>query len=232
MLQSWIRWGARGLLLTLTVSLIGCGGGKGADDWHGGPSEPTPRPNPNPYPNTNSCSAEGLARSAQSRYPTVCMLTSSGEIVFELYPSYAPDTVGNFLRLVADGFYNRTLVHHVDRDFIFQAGGYYSGMQEKRSPYAPILSESNNGLSNLRGTLAMAWYRDADHASHQFFVNTVDNRFLDYKNRSEPGYTVFGQVISGLATVDAINAVPTYRYSSSDIEPRQEVLIYWVQRLK
>lgn len=223
----------RSVAAVAVAVLSACGGGAEYHSGGGGDGGgPYPRPNPQPNPPTLSCSSAGLAAAAQSSYPTVCMLTSSGEIVFELYPSYAPDTVGNFLRLVADGFYNRTLVHHVDRDFIFQAGGYYSGMQEKRSPYAPILSESNNGLSNLRGTLAMAWYRDADHASHQFFVNTVDNRFLDYKNRSEPGYTVFGQVISGLATVDAINAVPTYRYSSSDIEPRQEVLIYWVQRLK
>ncbi|MDT9001685.1 peptidylprolyl isomerase [Paucibacter sp. APW11] len=220
------------VLLCTVLALSACGGGGHYGDHDHGGGTPLPVPNPNPWPNTNSCSNEGLAKSALSPYPTVCMLTSSGEMVFELYPSYAPQTVSNFLRYVADGFYNRTLVHHVDRDFVFQGGGYSSGMFEKRLSYAPIASESNNGLSNLRGTLAMAWYGDADHAAAQFFVNVLNNTSLDYQSRSKPGYTVFGRVISGLATMDAINAVPIYFYSSTDIEPRQEVLIYWVQRLK
>lgn len=225
--------------LATTLSLVGCGGGIEVDYSSGGGGgggsggTPLPAPNPNPTPPTLSCSAAGLAASAASKWPTVCMLTSSGEMVFELYDSYAPATVANFLRYTADGFYTNTLIHRVDRDFVFQGGGYKPAMIEKTATYAPIKLESNNGLSNLRGTLAMARRSDPNSATSQWFVNVVDNSSsLDYQNANNPGYTVFGRIISGLPVVDAINVVPTYRYSSTDIEPQTEILVYWVQRLK
>lgn len=223
------RWLRRSALLALLLGLAACGGGgevdRGIGLW--------PLPNPNPYPPTNSCSSTGLAAAAQSSWPSVCMLTSSGEMVIELYDlGYAPNTVANFLRLVADGYYRNTLFHHVDRDFVVQGGGYTSGHREKPAPYAPIALESNNGLSNLRGTLAMARRSAPNTATTQFFINTVNNPGLDYKSASEPGYAVFGRVISGMNTLDAINVAPIYYYSASDIRPRQEILIYWVQRLK
>lgn len=215
-------------LLTLLLSACGGGGGDGSHD-----NGPWPTPNPNPYPPTNSCSSTGLQAAAQSSWPSVCMLTSSGELVIELYDlGYAPATVANFLRLVADGYYRNTLFHHVDRDFIVQGGGYTSGQYLKPPPYAPIVLESNNGLSNRRGSIAMARRSSANSATTQFFINTVDNPGLDYKSAADPGYAVFGRVISGMNTVDAINTAPTYYFSASDIRPRQEVLIYWVQRLK
>lgn len=216
-------------LVLSSLLLSACGGGGDGGDHD---RLPLPTPNPNPRPNTLSCSSEGLAKSAQSSYATVCMLTSSGEIVFELYTPYAPVTVNNFLRYVADGAYSNTLFHRVDRDFVIQGGAYTSGMVERFPAYAPIVSESNNGLANLPGTLAMARRGDPNSATNQFFINVVDNPGLDYKNAAQPGYTVFGRVISGMATVQAINAVPTYRYSDTDLRPQQEVLIYWVQRLK
>ncbi|RZL33906.1 MAG: peptidyl-prolyl cis-trans isomerase, partial [Rubrivivax sp.] len=169
---------------------------------------------------------------AASTWGTVCMLTSSGEIVVELYDTYSPQTVANFYKYVAAGFYTKTLIHRVDRDFVVQGGGYTSGMVAKTPLYAPIKLESNNGLSNLRGTLAMARRSDADSATSQFFFNVVDNTSLDYKSATDPGYAVFGRIISGLATLDAINVVPTYTYSQTDIQPRTEVLVYWAQRLK
>ncbi|MBB4843485.1 peptidyl-prolyl cis-trans isomerase A (cyclophilin A) [Paucibacter oligotrophus] len=220
----------------LAVFLTACGGGAAYDEGHP-PYPPAPVANPNPRPNTLSCSVEGLAKSAQSAYSTVCMLTSSGEIVFELYTPYAPVTVNNFLRYVADGAYSNTLFHRVDRDFVIQGGGYTSGMVERRPTYGPIVSEANNGLANLPGTLAMARRSDPNSATNQFFINVRDNPGLDYAPATstapaKPGYTVFGRVISGMATVEAINAVPTYRYGDTDIQPQQEVLIYWVQRLK
>jgi peptidyl-prolyl cis-trans isomerase A (cyclophilin A) len=181
---------------------------------------------------TQSCSAAGLAASAASTWPTVCMLTSSGEIVVELYDTYSPQTVANFYKYVAAGFYTKTLIHRVDRDFVIQGGGYTSGMVAKTPLYAPIKLESNNGLSNLRGTIAMARRSDADSATSQFFFNVVDNTSLDYQSATNPGYAVFGRIISGLNTLDAINVVPTYTYSPTDIEPRTEVLVYWMQRLK
>lgn len=207
--------------------VIGDGGGGG-----GGGGTQYPRPNPNPNPPTLSCSAAGLAASAASTWGTVCMLTSSGEIVVELYDTYSPQTVANFYKYVAAGFYTKTLIHRVDRDFVVQGGGYTSGMVVKQPLYAPIKLESNNGLSNLRGTIAMARRSDADSATSQFFFNVADNTSLDYQNASNPGYAVFGRIISGLNTLDAINVVPTYTYSPTDIEPRTEVLVYWAQRLK
>jgi len=218
----------------LAVFLSACGGGAGDEGGYMPypPTPPSPVPNPKPYPPTLSCSNEGLAQSALSAYATVCMLTSSGEIVFELYTPYAPITVNNFLRYVADGAYNNTLFSRVDRDFVIQGGGYSSGMVPKVPSYGPIVSESNNGLANLPGTLAMARRADPNSATNQFFINVKDNPGLDYIDVSRPGYTVFGRVISGMSTVQAINAVPTYYYSDVDIRPQQEVLIYWVQRLK
>lgn len=225
------------LLATLgTAALLSaCGGGAEVEfggGGGGGGGTPYPQPNPNPNPPTQSCSAAGLAASAASSWGTVCMLTSSGEIVVELYDTYAPETVANFYKYVSAGFYTQTLIHRVDRDFVIQGGGYASGMVAKTPLYAPIKLESNNGLSNLRGTIAMARRSDADSATSQFFFNVVDNTSLDYQSASNPGYAVFGRIISGLNTLDAINVVPTYTYSSTDIEPRTEVLVYWMQRLK
>jgi peptidyl-prolyl cis-trans isomerase A (cyclophilin A) len=227
------------LLLALgTAALLSaCGGGVeidvgGGGGGGGGGGTPYPQPNPNPDPPTLSCSPAGLAASAASKWGTVCMLTSSGEIVVELYDTYSPQTVANFYKYVAAGFYSNTLIHRVDRDFVIQGGGYTSGMVAKPPLYAPIPSEANNGLSNLRGTIAMARRGDANSATSQFFFNVNDNTSLDYQSATNPGYTVFGRIISGLNTMDAINVVPTYTYSSTDIEPRTEVLVYWMQRLK
>ena len=227
------------LLLALgTAALLSaCGGGVeidvgGGGGGGGGGGTPYPQPNPNPDPPTLSCSPAGLAASAASKWGTVCMLTSSGEIVVELYDTYSPQTVANFYQYVAAGFYSNTLIHRVDRDFVIQGGGYTSGMVAKPPLYAPIPSEANNGLSNLRGTIAMARRGDANSATSQFFFNVNDNTSLDYQSATNPGYTVFGRIISGLNTMDAINVVPTYTYSSTDIEPRTEVLVYWMQRLK
>lgn len=224
------------LALGAAALLSACGGGAEVQVVGGGGSGgggvQYPQPNPNPSPTTLSCSPAGLAASAASPWGTVCMLTSSGEIVVELYDSYAPQTVANFYNYVAAGFYTNTLIHRVDRDFVIQGGGYAPGMVAKTPLYAPLKLESYNGLSNLRGTLAMARRSDPDSATSQFFFNVRDNTSLDYQSAANPGYTVFGRIISGLPTLDAINVVPTYTYSSTDIEPQTEVLVYWAQRLK
>lgn len=223
-------------VLLSVLSLAACGGGGyveiGGGGGGGGGGTAYPRPNPNPTAPTQSCSPAGLAASAASQWGTVCMLTSSGEIVVELYDSYAPQTVANFYKYVAAGFYANTLIHRVDRDFVVQGGGYRPGMVEKTPLYAPIPLESNNNLSNLRGTIAMARRSDPNSATSQFFFNVVDNTSLDYQSAANPGYAVFGRIISGLNTLDAINIVPVYRYSSTDLQPQTEVLVYWAQRLK
>jgi len=99
-------------------------------------------------------------------------------------------------------------VHRVDRDFVFQGGGYTSGMVPKAALYSPVLLEDNNGLSNLRGTIAMARTNDPNSATAQFYINTVDNKMLDGR-QGRPGYAVFGKVVDGMNTVDAIRAVKT-----------------------
>ena len=173
-----MRLPARFLNLVLALGaaavLSACGGGVeievGGGGGGGGGGTQYPRPNPNPNPPTLSCSAAGLAASAASKWGTVCMLTSSGEIVVELYDTYSPQTVANFYKYVSAGFYTSTLIHRVDRDFVVQGGGYTSGMVTKTALYAPIKLESNNGLSNLRGTIAMARRSDADSADRKSVV--------------------------------------------------------------
>jgi len=210
---------------SLIALLTACGGGGGDGDG-GSTPPPTPRPVPNPVPNapTQNCSTAGLAAAAQSTWPVVCMLTSSGEMVFELYNSYSPVTVANFLNYVSTNFYANTIVHRVDKDFVIQGGGFSSGMVEKATG-AAIQLEDNNGLSNLRGTISMARRSDPNSATSQWFVNVANNSFLDY-TPSARGYAVFGRIISGLPVLDAINVVPVYAYSSTDLQPRTEVLVY------
>lgn len=221
--------------LSCVLSLAACGGGVGIEIGGGGGGDGPryPQPNPNPNPATLSCSPAGLAASAASAWGTVCMLTSSGEIVVELYDSYAPQTVANFYRYVSAGFYTNTLIHRVDRDFVIQGGGYSPAMVAKTPLYAPIKLESDNGLSNLRGTLAMARRSDADSATSQFFFNVSDNAFLDHKSKSgaEWGYTVFGKVVSGMDVVDAIKAVKTgAKGAFSKDAPLETVSIVEVRR--
>jgi peptidyl-prolyl cis-trans isomerase A (cyclophilin A) len=217
--------------LSLAILLSACGGGGSVTIVDGGGSTPMPTPNPQPNPPTLNCSTAGLAAAAQSRWPVVCMLTSSGEIVVELFDTFSPITVSNFLNYVSTNFYANTIVHRVDRDFVIQGGGFLSGQREKTNTFSPILLEDNNGLSNLRGTMAMARRSDPNSATAQWFFNVRNNTALDFQP-TQRGYAVFGQIISGLPVMDAINVVPTYQYSSTDIRPRTEVLVYWVRRIQ
>ena len=144
--------------------------------------------------------------------PRVALETSLGRIVLELYPDKAPRTVANFLAYVKDGHYNGTVFHRVIGDFLIQGGAYTPDMQQKPER-APVANEASNGLSNLRGTLTAA-RRDGDatSATAQFFINTVDNRQLDYRGdatASMTGYCVFGRVVEGMDVVDRIRVVPT-----------------------
>lgn len=157
--------------------------------------------------------------------PQITMQTSIGRMVFELFPEAAPATVSNMLAYVNSGFYDNTLFHRVISGFMAQGGGYSSGLVYKTLTYGPIALESNNGLSNLRGTLAMARTSVADSASTQFFVNQVDNTFLDYRNASSPGYAVFGKVIDGLAVVDNMVKQPTANVGALQNVPKTEISI-------
>ncbi|MDE1959051.1 MAG: peptidylprolyl isomerase [Xanthomonadaceae bacterium] len=143
--------------------------------------------------------------------PRVLMQTSMGRIVLELYPQKAPKTVANFLRYVHDGFYPGTVFHRVIKGFLVQGGLYTSTLTAKRTR-APIAIEANNGLSNLRGTVAAARAADPNSATAQFFINLVDNPRLDFvsdQSGATWGYTVFGKVIQGMDVVDKIGDLPT-----------------------
>ena len=135
--------------------------------------------------------------------------TSAGEIVLELDREKAPRTVDNFLQYVRAGHYEGTIFHRVIEGFMIQGGGMDAQMREK-PPRPPIPLESRNGLNNVRGTVAMARTSVPDSATAQFFINVVDNAFLDAAQaRDGNGYAVFGKVVSGMDVVDRIRIVPT-----------------------
>lgn len=146
-------------------------------------------------------------------HPQVLVKTSMGEFVLELYPDKAPITVANFLQYVDEGFYAETIFHRVIGNFMLQGGGFgtdlYQGAMRAKQTHAPIALESKNGLKNDRGWVAMARTGDPNSATAQFFVNVVDNASLNHPQPDGHGYAVFGKVLSGMAVVDAIRAVPT-----------------------
>jgi peptidyl-prolyl cis-trans isomerase A (cyclophilin A) len=144
-------------------------------------------------------------------HPQVELKTSMGDIVIELFPDKAPKTVANFLQYVKDGFYAGTVFHRVIPGYLIQGGLYTRELRPKRT-LPPIPDEANNGLSNLRGTVAAARGPDPDSATAQFFVNVVDNPRLDYVGNQSGmtwGYAVFGKVVKGMDVVDKIDNLPT-----------------------
>lgn len=151
--------------------------------------------------------------------------TNMGAFVIELNAKAAPKTVENFLAYVKSGFYKNTLFHRVIPNFMIQGGGFVMGMEEKDTR-APIALESRNGLSNVRGTIAMARTNDPNSATSQFFINVRDNRFLDANQAQDGnGYAVFGKVVSGMSTVDAIARVKTHPVGYYDDVPIRDVVI-------
>jgi len=168
-----------------------------------------------------------VAAAGPDDHPQVVLETSMGPITLELDRTRAPITVENFLKYVDDGFYNNTIFHRVMPDFMVQGGGMDDKMNEKPTR-ATIKNESGNGLSNTRGTVAMARKPDPDSASAQFFINLFDkNKSLDTYGG---GYTVFGKVISGMETVDAIAKVRTGRRGPHDDVPLEPVYIKSARR--
>jgi peptidyl-prolyl cis-trans isomerase A (cyclophilin A) len=141
--------------------------------------------------------------------PQVTLVTSLGTVVLELNPAKAAATVDNFLKYVGDGFYTGLLFHRVIPTFVVQGGGFANRLVAKTPTYPAINLESNKGLSNVRGSLAMARTNEANSATSQFYINVADNLSLDYASAASPGYAVFGKVVDGLPVVDAIRMVPT-----------------------
>ncbi|HEY7311789.1 MAG TPA: peptidylprolyl isomerase [Gemmataceae bacterium] len=156
----------------------------------------------------------------------VVLETSLGSIKLELDGDKAPLTVNNFLSYVDEGFYNGTVFHRVIPNFMIQGGGFEPGLKQKKSK-SPIKNEAPNGLSNARGTIAMARTSDLHSATAQFFINVQDNTPLD--DRRSP-YCVFGKVVEGMDVVDKIKAVKTGRRGMHDDVPTQDVSIVSARR--
>jgi peptidyl-prolyl cis-trans isomerase A (cyclophilin A) len=155
--------------------------------------------------------AEPAVSEADKTASKVLIKTNLGEMTVELYPDKAPKSVENFLAYVNGKFYDGTIFHRVIDNFMIQGGGFTPELRQKATRPA-IANEAKNGLSNTRGTLAMARTGDPNSATAQFFINVVDNPRLDFTseaNGSTWGYCVFGKVISGLDVIDKIKAVPT-----------------------
>ena len=166
-----------------------------------------------------------LGQAVAGENPMVLMKTSKGDIKVELFADKSPITVENFLGYVKDGHYDGTVFHRVIPDFMIQGGGMTPDLGEKKGK-SPIKNEATNGLKNLRGTLAMARTSDPNSATAQFFINTVDNSFLDHRDTGQGyGYAVFGKVVDGMDVVDEIQKVKTANKGMHQNVPVEPVVI-------
>ena len=157
-----------------------------------------------------STQASSAANPATETHPRILMETSMGNIVLELDRAKAPKSVDNFVQYVQDGFYDGTIFHRVIKDFMAQGGGFTPDFAQKPTR-AMVTNEADNGLKNVRGSIAMARTNDPHSATAQFFINTVDNDFLNFSAPTARGwgYTVFGKVVEGMDVVDKIRTTPT-----------------------
>jgi peptidylprolyl isomerase/peptidyl-prolyl cis-trans isomerase B (cyclophilin B) len=181
-------------------------------------------------PGTQSVSTAPAA--GQPANPRVLIETSKGNITVELFAGNAPKSTANFVDYVTRGFYDGTIFHRVIPGFMIQGGGMTADMAEKPNG-APIANEADNGLKNLRGTLAMARTGDPHSATSQFFINVADNALLNHRGKSVEGwgYAVFGQVVDGMDVVDAIVAVPRGIWGPHDDVPVEPVVMRRVSLL-
>ena len=162
----------------------------------------------------------------------VVVETNYGDITVELDSEKAPQSVANFLAYAENLHYNDTIFHRVIKDFMIQGGNFSTEMVPKKTR-EPIKNEADNGLRNLRGTIAMARTGVVDSATSQFFINLKDNGFLDHKDTTIRGYgyTVFGKVVKGMDVVDKIGSSPTHTYRRFSDVPVEPVIIRSVKRV-
>ncbi len=178
--------------------------------------------------------AEETAETAETEtmeYPTVILHTNHGAITLELFEDKAPKSVENFLQYARDGHYDGTLFHRVIPNFMIQGGGFDTDFNQK-STREPIENEADNGVPNVRGSVAMARTNDPHSATSQFFINVTDNSFLDHRSKVSGqtwGYAVFGQVTAGMDVVDKIREVETGRHGMHADVPREPVIIERVE---
>ena len=163
---------------------------------------------------------------------TVELQTNQGSIRLELDDAKAPETVSNFIKYVEAGHYDGTVFHRVIKGFMIQGGGFEGGMKQKPTN-APVKNEAANGLKNAKYTVAMARTSDPHSATAQFFINTTDNGFLNFKSESPQGwgYAVFGKVVSGQDEVDAIEKVATGNRGGHGDVPTEDVVIVSAKRV-
>ena len=166
------------------------------------------------------------ADSDETKHPQVTFETSHGSFVLDLDPNAAPETVENFLAYVRDGFYEGTIFHRVIAGFMIQGGGFTPEFKQLQTR-APVRNEADRGGRNDRGSIAMARTSDPHSATAQFFINVVDNDFLNHRNQTTQGwgYTAFGRVVEGMDTVDSIAAVQTGSRGMFQDVPKDTVVI-------
>ncbi len=166
--------------------------------------------------------------------PMVLLETTSGDILIELFAEQAPASVANFLAYVDDGFYENTIFHRVIKGFMIQGGGLDMRMNPKEGAREPIANEAANGLKNVRGSVAMARTSEVHSATCQFFINTVDNSFLDHTEETPQGYgyAVFGKVVEGMDVVDKIEKAKTKDMQHYDDVPTDSILITGCSRFE
>lgn len=169
--------------------------------------------------------------SAEPVFPVVLIKTSMGDIKVELYPERAPVTVKNFLAYVDAKHYNGTIFHRVIPNFMIQGGGFDKSLAKKQTN-GPIKNEAHNGLSNERGTIAMARTGVVDSATNQFFINLKNNAFLDHRSKSTRGYgyCVFGKIIAGMDVLDKISKVRTTRKKHYSDVPAKTIMLNEIVR--
>ncbi len=206
------------------LSVAGCSGESGSRSAASGHSAKPGQPAAADQA-TSKPAAEAPSQPAR---PQVVMETSMGRIVLELFPQRAPETVANFLKYTDEKFYDGTLFHRVMKGFMIQGGGFNADGSQREPTHPPVRNESRLGGSNARGTIAMARTSLPDSATCQFFINTVDNKGLDFPLRG--GYTVFGRVIEGMDVVDRIADVQVAQSPISNAQPLENVVIVSVRR--
>jgi len=179
-----------------------------------------------------ACNSETPPTAAASSTPKVLMQTSMGDIVIELYPDKAPQSVANFLQYVDDGFYNGTIFHRVIDGFMIQGGGFTPQMEQKTTR-PPIMNEADNGLRNTIGTVAMARTMEPHSATAQFYINVAMNSSLDFREKTPRGwgYAVFGRVTKGMEVVKAIKGVQTGSRGMFRDVPLKPITINKVSRI-
>lgn len=233
------RWAAvvwSALIVGCVILATGCGGNSASPPAASIEGSPSVNDSPIAQSTLASSTAPAPMEKKPQVDPIVIIRTSQGDLKVQLFVQKAPQTVDNFLRnYVNRGYYEQTIIHHVDKNSMVAAGGFTPDLQAKENR-APVFNESSNGLKNTRGTLAMARDPELAHsATSQFFFNLVDNSGLDFVGEGDDGefgYCVFGQVLEGIDVLDKIAQVPVAPQGDFPAVPTEPVIIQNIQQVQ